>query len=275
MQTDKGSATTKSLKRVIDQSEQIKQAVEECAEDLATVNTALKDEISGGPPQPAVENAIEKSEAIEAKVQECADDLTKVNRALEAEVSARHALDDQVIAIKKEAILARHAAFHDPLTSLANRAKFDDRLDHGLAQARRHVRTLAVMFIDLDDFSVINDTYGHAAGDRVLQQTAERLLRMTRDEDTVSRRGGDKFLYLLTELGSEDDAAAVAQKVILTLSEPCEVGMDNILVTRVVTPSVGIAIFPKDGDDAATLLKAADIAMYRAKRNRLGYAFVR
>jgi diguanylate cyclase (GGDEF)-like protein len=269
----KDSAAAKSLARVLDQSERIKDVVEECAEDLAVVNSVLKDELSSRPSQPGVENALQKSEAVENKVQDCAEDLTAVNQALKEEVLERHVLEHQLIAVKKQEAAARHAAFHDPLTSLPNRVLFNDRLEHGLAQAKRHGWILAVMFIDLDNFKSINDTHGHVVGDAVLQTIASRLKNMSRDDDTVSRHGGDEFLYLLLELKNEQDASAIAEKIIHTVSEPCDVNANDVALSLSVRPSIGIAIFPKAGETADTLVKSADSAMYLAKRNKTGYAF--
>ena len=240
----KDTAAPKSLARVLDQSERIKEAVEECAEDLAAVNSALKDELENRPSQPGVESALQKSESVESKVQDAAEDLTNVNRALEAEVKERHQLEHELVAVKKQEEAARHAAFHDPLTSLPNRVLFNDRLEHGLAQAKRHEWTLAVMFIDLDNFKSINDTHGHVVGDAVLQTIALRLKNMTRDDDTVCRHGGDEFLYLLLELKHESDATMVAEKIIQAVSEPCEVNANEGALKLIVKPSIGIAIFP-------------------------------
>ena len=269
----KETIAAKSLARVLDQTERIKDVVEECAEDLASVNSVLKEELSNRPAQPAVESALQKSETVESKVQDAADDLTNVNRALEEEVRERHLLEHQLIAVKKQEEAARHAAFHDPLTSLPNRVLFNDRLEHGLAQAKRHGWILAVMFIDLDDFKSINDTHGHVVGDMVLQTIALRLKNMTRDDDTVSRHGGDEFLYLLLELKSEEDATAIAEKIIQTVSELCAVSANELALSLSVRPSIGIAIFPKAGETADALIKSADNAMYRAKRDKTGYAF--
>ena len=269
----KDTAPAKSLARVLDQSERIKDVVEECAEDLAAVNSALKDELENRPSQPGVESALQKSESVESKVQVAADDLTNVNRALEAEVKERHLLEHELIAVKKQEESARHAAFHDPLTALPNRVLFNDRLEHGLAQAKRHEWTLAVMFIDLDNFKSINDTHGHVVGDAVLQMIALRLKNMTRDDDTVCRHGGDEFLYLLLELKHESDAAMVAEKIILGVSEPCEVNANESALKLIVKPSIGIAIFPTAGDTVDALIQSADRAMYIAKRNKTGYAF--
>lgn len=269
----KDATAAKSLAHVLDQSERIKDVVEECAEDLAAVNSTLKNELENRPPLPGVESALQKSESVESKVQDAADDLTNVNRALEAEVKERHLLEHELIAVKKQEEAARHAALHDPLTSLPNRVLFNDRLEHGLAQARRHDWTLAVMFIDLDNFKNINDTHGHVVGDAVLQAIALRLKNMTRDDDTVCRHGGDEFLYLLLELKQASDAAMVAEKIILAVGEPCEVNAHDGPLQLSVKPSIGIAIFPTAGDTVDTLIESADRAMYQAKRDKTGYAF--
>ena len=263
---------TTSLTRALEQSEQIKEVVEECADDLSSVNSSLKQELSNRPFQPGMESVIEKSETIEGKVQDCADDLATVNQALEAEVIERQMLEYQLVAAKQQEEAARHAAFHDPLTSLPNRVLFNERLEHGLIQAHRHGWTLAVMFIDLDGFKNINDTYGHEAGDKVLLTVADRLKSITRNDDTVSRHGGDEFLYLLLELKNEEDAAMIAEKIILTVAEPCIVKVNNVETSLSIRPSIGIAIFPKDGETADALVKNADKAMYLAKRNKTGYS---
>ncbi|MEP7345708.1 MAG: GGDEF domain-containing protein, partial [Gemmatimonadaceae bacterium] len=159
---------------------------------------------------PGVEDALEKSEAVEIKVQEASEKLSVVNLALESEVKGRRLLENQLAAVLEQEETARHASFHDPLTGLPNRALFDDRLQHGLAQATRHGWILAVMFMDLDDFKAINDSYGHEVGDRVLKMTAERLKETTRADDTVSRHGGDEFLHLLMGISDDKDAIVIA-----------------------------------------------------------------
>ncbi len=121
------------------------------------------------------------------------------------------------------------------------------------------------MFIDLDDFKNINDTHGHAAGDQLLQAIASRLKGAMRADDTVSRHGGDEFLYLLLDLKHEADAARVAEKIRKKISEPCALTVDGIVISAVVRPSIGIAIFPRDGQSGDALTESADSAMYRAK----------
>ncbi|MEO8747954.1 MAG: diguanylate cyclase [Rhodanobacter sp.] len=250
----------------------IQDAVEECAAELSFVNSTLQDGLDRQLSQAVIEGALEKSETIETKVQRCADELTHVNQALEEEVHKRQLLENQLGAAREQEEATRHAAFHDALTALPNRVLFNDRLEHVLAQARRHRWMVGVLFIDLDSFKPINDIHGHAVGDQVLQIIAGRLKGMVRHEDTVSRQGGDEFLYLLMELAQPADAAVVAIKIIRLLSEPCDVATELGGELR-VRPSIGIAIFPKDGDTANVLSRRADRAMYRAKRDKSGYAY--
>lgn len=265
-------AAPRELTRVISKSEEIKGAVEDCADELALINSALKDELALQP-QSGLEEAIAQNEAVESKVKACADDLSIVTGALQAELKERVVLEHELAAAHAHEKSAREAAFHDPLTALPNRMLFNDRLEHGLSQAKRHGRTLAVMFIDLDGFKTINDTHGHPAGDSVLQTVAGRLVAMTRVDDTVSRHGGDEFLYLLLELNTPADAAAVAKKIVVELGRPCEVNANGAPLSLSVGCSIGIAMFPGDGATPDELVKSADRAMYRAKRERTGHAF--
>ncbi|MHB0990021.1 MAG: diguanylate cyclase domain-containing protein [Burkholderiales bacterium] len=262
-----------SLVSVIDKSERIKEAVETCAEDLTIVNSVLKEEIGNQQNQPKVENALQQSESVASKVQECAGDLATMNEALEHEVKEREILEHQLIAVKKQEEASRHAAFHDPLTSLPNRVLFNDRLEHGLAQARRHGWLLAVLFMDLDGFKAINDVHGHEVGDKVLKMVASRLKAMTRDDDTVSRHGGDEFLYLLMELKSSQDASAIAQKIIDAVGRTCEITKDEGCLRLNIDLSIGISLFPGDGIMADELINRADRAMYIAKQKKTGFAF--
>jgi diguanylate cyclase (GGDEF)-like protein len=165
---------------------------------------------------------------------------------------------------------ARQLATYDQLTGFANRALFQDRLEQAVASARRNRQKLAVLFIDLDQFKLINDSLGHLAGDALLRLTAQRIGTCLRKSDTGARLGGDEFAILLTNLGEEDDAERVAEKLLRLLREPVPLkGREHL-----ITASVGIARFPKDAASAEELLKKADTAMYQAKgagRNR--YAF--
>ena len=154
----------------------------------------------------------------------------------------------------------------DALTQLPNRTTLLDRFAQALANATRHSAQFALLFLDLDNFKPLNDAYGHAFGDRVLRLVADRLVSVVRRVDTVSRHGGDEFLVLLAELNQPGDAQTVAEKLVEALGAPAE--LDGHVVS--LTASVGIAIYPDDGDDFDTLVARSDAAMYRTKRQRAG-----
>ena len=154
-----------------------------------------------------------------------------------------------------------YQAYHDALTGLANRNLFQEHLSLALALAHRRDNHVAVLFLDLDHFKDVNDSLGHSVGDALLQEVARRLRGAVRDGDTVARVGGDEFTIVLQELTRPQDAAVVAQKVLRTIAEPMDVNGHRLFVTT----SIGITMFPDDGEDAETLLKNADTAMYRAK----------
>ena len=164
----------------------------------------------------------------------------------------------------------RHLAYHDALTGLPNRALLHDRLATALAQARRNSRMLALLYLDLDRFKQINDVEGHAVGDQVLQGVAERLKGIVRDADTVARVGGDEFTVLLPEISLAQDAVSVADRILQDLRQPVTVDQREFHATA----SMGIAFYPNDAEEADSLLRCADIAMYRAKeQGRDNYQF--
>ena len=164
----------------------------------------------------------------------------------------------------------KHMAFHDALTSLPNRILFNDRLTLALAHAHRTKEMLAVMFLDLDRFKVINDTLGHTAGDQLLQSIANRLKNCVREDDTIARLGGDEFSLLLPGITHVEDVNSIARKIIEILKQPWMIGEQELYITT----SIGIAIYPNDGEDAEALLKNADAAMYHAKeQGRNNYQF--
>jgi diguanylate cyclase (GGDEF)-like protein/PAS domain S-box-containing protein len=154
-----------------------------------------------------------------------------------------------------------YLAQHDSLTDLPNRTLLNDRLNRAIVLAERHGQRLAVLFLDVDRFKHVNDSVGHAIGDRLLQSLARRLLTCVRNSDTVSRQGGDEFVILLSEVTHAADAAVSAEKLLLALGEPHRIDQHDLQVTV----SIGIATYPDDGTDAETLLKRADFAMYHAK----------
>ncbi len=155
----------------------------------------------------------------------------------------------------------RQLAYHDSLTGLPNRRLFSDRLNLAMAHAHRSQQKLAVMLFDLDHFKEVNDTLGHSVGDKLLQAVGERLTSLLRKEDTVARMGGDEFMLLLPEIAGVEDADQVAQKVLEALRKPFVLNGHEIHIST----SIGIALYPDDGEDVDALMKNADIAMYRAK----------
>lgn len=164
---------------------------------------------------------------------------------------------------KRAEAIIQYQAFHDLLTTLPNRALFNESLMISLQNDPTNQRKFAVMFLDLDRFKKINDTLGHAVGDRLLQNVAERLKNCLRDGDTVARWGGDEFTILLTQINTIDDAGKVAQRIIDALKLPFFIDNHEINTST----SVGIAVYPEDGKDVDTLLKNADLALYTAKNN--------
>jgi diguanylate cyclase (GGDEF)-like protein len=161
----------------------------------------------------------------------------------------------------------QYMATHDLLTDLPNRQLFQDRLTHSIAHALRCIKNkdrksnLAVMMLDLDSFKKVNDTLGHAVGDLLLQEVAERLKGCLRGCDTIARFGGDEFTLILDEIGPPEDCALVATRILDSFSKPFFLDVHELKITA----SIGISLFPRDGKDEETLLRCADEAMYKAK----------
>jgi diguanylate cyclase len=280
MQTDPNAESpvasrTRSLTNALDQCRHVNELIRQSAEELSSVNAILKHELACNAAPRALEIALGKHAAIEGKIRDASTRLAAINIALEHEIRERIMVDHQLAAAVEQTQGARHAAFHDALTGLPNRALFHNRLEHALVQAQRHRGSLAVMFVDLDKFKAVNDTYGHEAGDVVLQTTARRLRENTRGGDTVSRQGGDEFLYLLTEARDETNIARIAQKIITAIQAPYTLKVRELEITPSIGASIGISIFPKDGATADALINNADGAMYRAKQSKSGFAFDR
>jgi diguanylate cyclase (GGDEF)-like protein/PAS domain S-box-containing protein len=163
-----------------------------------------------------------------------------------------------------------HLAQHDGLTGLPNRILLDDRLTQAMAMVQRHAKKLAVLYLDIDRFKHVNDTSGHMVGDRLLQSISRRLLECVRSSDTVSRQGGDEFVVLLSEVSDAKDAAVTAEKILAALGEPHSINHHEFLVSA----SIGIVLYPEDGNSAEVLIKNADVAMYQAKEcGRNNYQF--
>jgi diguanylate cyclase (GGDEF)-like protein/PAS domain S-box-containing protein len=156
----------------------------------------------------------------------------------------------------------QHIAFYDPLTQLPNRALFEDRLHQSLARARREQGMLALCFIDLDKFKEVNDQYGHAAGDLCLKKVAELLLHSVRETDTVARLGGDEFVIVMDAVTEQSAVVSTLHNLLLQLQQPFVFEQHQLQLSG----SIGIALYPLHGQDQASLLAAADRAMYKAKQ---------
>src|SRR5687768_1023364 len=192
-----------------------------------------------------------------------ANDVTALKRAQED-------LRFAAIQLQHDARRLEFLAHHDTLTGLPNRAMFQERAREAVAHARRHDKTAAVLFIDLDNFKQVNDGLGHDVGDGLLKVIASRLRACVRGDDFVARIGGDEFCVLLQDIADPREAAAVAQKLVHELGKSYRIDRHEV----VSGASVGIACVPQDGQDVATLLRLADAAMYRAKdAGRNGYQF--
>lgn len=271
------------LELALEQSQEVKAKVEECADDIGNANVLVKETIASGGKTLSAHKALEAGIEVESKVQECADDLHEVTETLvkgiedlrqtEAELAAsKNALARTQAALEiarageKE---ARLQALHDSTTGLPNRELFDTRLEQAISLVKRHGGTLAVLFFDLDSFKLINDTHGHAAGDAVLQEIANRLAGHARGEDTVCRNGGDEFLYMLFNPKERSNIEMIAKGVAERVAQPVA-WADRGLV---VHTSIGAAIYPDDGASGEELIRSADAAMYLAKKRASVFAF--
>ncbi|MDR7377459.1 diguanylate cyclase (GGDEF)-like protein [Rhodoferax ferrireducens] len=272
-----------SLVGALEQSQSVRERVEACADILGSAKSDVMQNLVKGAADKAVGLALTNMEQVEGEVQDCADDLHDVNDTLAqgvaelARMEAALAASQQALAASEAALLvaqdaeqqAKREAMHDAATGLPNREHFNSRLVHAIAQAQRHGLTLAVMFFDLDKFKAINDGYGHAAGDSVLQQVADRLLAHCRAEDTVCRNGGDEFLYLLIHPQGRENIGRIAQAVRSAIGKPMEVDGQQLAILA----SIGISIYPDDGALPDELVHHADLAMYVAKKAQSGVAF--
>ncbi|HSM83226.1 MAG TPA: diguanylate cyclase [Nodosilinea sp.] len=264
-----------SLGHVLRKNEKIKETVKDAASELTSVNKVLKQEQV---PVQAAKQALNKNEDVEHKVAKAAADLKLVNTKLSKELAERIDIESELAETKAELVEvrgdllesqlkeeeAKKTALQDALTGLPNRVLFEQGLDHGLIQAQRHGWGLAVLFIDIDKFKSINDSYGHDVGDQVLLTVANRLQAFVRGEDRVSRWGGDEFVCLLLEVKQAADVTRLAEKMIDRIAEPCEFN-GNVLSVKA---SIGVAMYPTDGETSNILFKNADTAMYRAKRTK-------
>ena len=266
------SSKEASLGHVLEKNEKIKKTLKKAVSDLTSVNQVLEQaKVS----VPIMEQTLLQNKDVEQKVSQAVDDLKVVNVKLVNEMAERRGLESELADTKadladvrddlskaQETIeIAQQIALQDALTGLPNRVSFEQGLVRGLMQAKRHGWGLAVMFIDIDKFKIINDAHGHGMGDQVLLTVANRLKLFFRGEDMVSRWGGNEFVCLLLEVKQEADVAHFAEELVARIAEKCE--FDGIVFS--ITISIGIAIYPADGETAELLFENADAAMYEAK----------
>ncbi|MGQ9369787.1 diguanylate cyclase domain-containing protein [Azospirillum sp. ST 5-10] len=194
---------------------------------------------------------------------ECYWEKTSIAPVLGAGGAIRHfvAVKEDITERKDAERRAWQRAHFDPLTELPNRALFEDRLNQAIARSHRSGKLLALMFLDLDLFKQVNDTYGHEVGDELLLEVAYRLRACVREYDTVSRLGGDEFVILLTDLSRDEEAADVAARIIDSVGRPFELDVGEVRIGV----SIGVAVYPRDGHASAQLVKNADAAMYWSK----------
>jgi diguanylate cyclase (GGDEF)-like protein len=262
-------AETTALDDALVHSQDAKEKVVAVADALGTTNHQVRSLMSKGADVLPAKESLAQNEQIESNVKEVADDLDQVNDALAQGVEHLQAMGEalnqteaRLVVSEQDAKAARDRSLHDAATGLPSRALFEDRLTHAISMAERHAWTLAVLFLDLDRFKAVNDTFGHAAGDVVLQQVARRLEHHSRDEDTVCRYGGDEFLLLLVDPKGRDNVETIARAITASIAEPIDVGGAQVCVGA----SVGTAYYPDDGWTCAQLVAAADTAMYACKR---------
>jgi|GEM_PF-1665797 diguanylate cyclase (GGDEF)-like protein len=191
---------------------------------------------------------------LEDKKAEQAQKIASRETELEQEINERRALEKQLT----------HLAFHDALTGLPNRSLFTDRLQRAIAEAERKKESVVVMFIDLDDFKKVNDSFGHHVGDKVIQGAALRLKKCLRDIDSIARLGGDEFTLLVPHIGDREDIEVIARRLIESLDDPIIVEGTEFRMSI----SIGISVFPNDANNEDSLLRNADTAMYFAKHTR-------
>jgi diguanylate cyclase (GGDEF)-like protein len=239
---------------------------------FAEVRTTWRDRANGSdrlPPMIVVADRDDAAEALEV-LRDGAQDYLDVNgespRRVERAIRGAIERQRQIADLREARERALFAATHDQLTQLPNRHLFEQQMQRALPQALRRGASVAVLYLDLDRFKGINDTLGHAAGDEVLVEVAERLGRFTRRSDIVARVGGDEFLLLISDIAGDNAISSIAGKIQQLLATPFTIASRDYWIGA----SIGIAVFPRDGEDPDTLMRNADLALYQAKAGGRG-----
>lgn len=195
-------------------------------------------------------------DTLEIQVTARTEELKRANRQLEGEIGERRQAQSKL----------NFLAYHDPLTGLSNRRRFIERMEESIAEAARRGQRLAVLFIDLDQFKQVNDSLGHTVGDELLVSVSSRLSERVRLIDVLARLGGDEFICLMEAVRSDDEVAMIAEEIVAAFDEPFRLGKHELFLSA----SIGISLFPADGDTVVDLMRNADSAMYRAKGSGRG-----
>lgn len=218
-------------------------------------------DVSADPALARLEHAFTEIAGLEHALETSRQQLSFAEERIETLVRRESRLKQRFLRLAKTAAEVRHVAHHDELTGLPNRSLLLDRFNQAVAQGARQGRNVALLFVDLDGFKKVNDRLGHAAGDELLQQVGRRLSACLRACDTACRYGGDEFVVMLPEVGGDDGAARVAEKIRSRLAKPYAIDGSTIAISA----SIGTAIYPVDGHDYGDLIRQSDLDMYRAK----------
>ena len=236
-------------------------AVPSWQSQLGILKAQLTSTLSEGGPEPTSQ--------MWRQLNDCSTGLNRLHAILEQQFERRETQQSRWSSLQLKAMRAQRLADVDCLTSLPNRRYFLRKLARAVSAARPRGRALAVLFLDIDDFKQVNDRHGHDSGDKLLRIVARRLTHCMRSDDLVSRLGGDEFACMLTGDVHRDEVGRIAAKLLEALSSPAMLGSLQFSVR----PSVGIALFPDDATNTASLLRHADAAMYQAQQRRSGFSF--
>ena len=271
-----------SLALAMNQTHDVTEKLGLCADNLGSSNDVAKMRQAAGANPLSADKSLENNQRVQREVRECAHDLHELTETLmdgigEVKEQTRIALAESKNALaSSEAALAtaqdgekkaQLRVLHDAATGLANRDLFDDRLAHAIALAKRHDWTLAVMFLGIVSFKLINDTHGHAVRGRLLRELGKRLLKHARDEDTVCRNEGGEFLYLLMNPRGGENILRIAGAMLKTITQPFDTGDYRQLVIKA---SIGIASYPENGSTGEQLISNAHTAMCCARNSLSG-----
>jgi len=251
------------------QIEAVQATLQGCVLELKLANQRIRKKLGRSAVLLHAQEVLAHSEALERRVICGADALQTLQATLRLSLEDLQRIQGALALAQTEERQSRQRALHDQRTGLPNRELFDDRLNHAIAQARRHGWDLAVLFLDIDHFKRINDQHGHAAGDAVLSEFARRLTATARCDDSACRNGGDEFLFLLMNPQGRENIGRIVNALRASLIAPIDIGGLSV----VAKASIGMAVYPDHGRTGEQLIANADAAMYRAKKAGRGPLF--